>query len=201
MTTRIKADQDFYVQNEDDLTGSGKTGASSLLATRTAYINPDVGYKSESEASSNTGTFSLIALLKRLLNTTLALGQSTMSNSIRVAIASDQNDVTVYRNTSLSGTKDEITASSARLFGWNLINPNASAVYVKLYNSAAAGVTVGVTTPTLTLMVPASGSVFLHVPFAVQVFGSGMTIVCVTGVADSNTTAPSSAIHVSVRYR
>jgi hypothetical protein len=68
MPTRIKGDQDFYVQNENDLTGSGNTGAGAGTSTRLANINPDIGYPSETAAGSDTGTFSLIRLLKRLLS-------------------------------------------------------------------------------------------------------------------------------------
>lgn len=85
MTTRIKSDQDFYVQNEDDLTSSGNTGGATGTATRLANINPDIGYKADSAASTDTGTFSLIALFKRLLQK-LTTGIPVTDNSSSLTV-------------------------------------------------------------------------------------------------------------------
>lgn len=69
--------------------------------TWTMYMaNDHLGLSADASASSDSGTFSLIALVKRLLakfTTQLpaALGQGTMAQSLTVAIASNQSAVAV----------------------------------------------------------------------------------------------------------
>lgn len=109
-----------------------------------------------------------------------------------------------YRNTALSSTDVEaLVASAAGLYirGFNIINPNTSDVYVKFYDATAANTTVGTTTPILTLFVPANGSVFepYNKDNIVAFFSTAITLACVTGLADNNTTAPSTAIHISIQ--
>jgi len=67
MAIEIRQTADFFVANEDDLRGNGNTGATALTKTRTASISPDIGYTDDLAAATDTGTSSLIALLKRLL--------------------------------------------------------------------------------------------------------------------------------------
>lgn len=53
----------------------------------------DLGAQADSAASSDTGTFSLVSLFKRLLTKIPALGQGLMSASLPVVLASDQSNV------------------------------------------------------------------------------------------------------------
>lgn len=62
--------------------------------------DPNVGLKADTVATTDTGTFSLIALFKRLLQKITAqlpgaLGQTTMSASLPVTLSSDQSNVPV----------------------------------------------------------------------------------------------------------
>lgn len=57
--------------------------------------NTGIGAPADASASTDTGTFSMIALLKRMLTKMPAQGQATMANSQPVAIASDQLTVPV----------------------------------------------------------------------------------------------------------
>lgn len=70
-----------------------------------ANIDADVGIVSDAAASSDTGSFSLIALIKRglqnwttLLGRTPALGQAAMAASSPVVLASNQSDVPARLN-------------------------------------------------------------------------------------------------------
>jgi hypothetical protein len=63
--------------------------------TSLASIDTNQGAKADTEATTNTGSFSLISLVKRLLNTTLAFGQKTMAGSLPVTIASDQTPLII----------------------------------------------------------------------------------------------------------
>lgn len=54
-----------------------------------------LGAKADTAASSDGGTFSLIALIKRLLGKIPALGQATKAGSLPVTLASDQGNVAI----------------------------------------------------------------------------------------------------------
>ena len=86
--------------------------------------------------------------------------------------------------------------------GFNIINPNQNTVYVKFFDNFDADVTVGTTTPVLTIAVPSSGNVYQ--PFeshkAIQFFSTAIVIAATTGVADSDTNAPQSGLYVQLQY-
>jgi len=67
---------------------TGNTSAANT-ATSTANIDTAIGAKADTAASSDTGTFSLIALFKRLLSRTPALGIALAAASTPVVLASD----------------------------------------------------------------------------------------------------------------
>lgn len=75
----------------------------------------------------------------------------------------------------------------ANLKGGLLINTNAAARYVKLYESVDAP-TVGTTTPAITIEVPASSQVPLTWSDGIN-FSETMWVATTTGVADSDTGA------------
>ena len=75
----------------------------------------------------------------------------------------------------------------ANLKGCLLINTNAAARYVKLYESVDAP-TIGTTTPAITIEVPASSQVPLTWSDGIN-FSETMWVATTTGVADSDTGA------------
>lgn len=112
-----------------------------------------------------------------------------------------------YRNTAVTSTAVQIAAADANgytLTGYNMINSaNTTDVYVKFYDALAANVTVGTTTPVMTRMIPAGGAIIeeANSKSEIYTFTTGITIAVVTGLADSSTTAPSSAIHICIDYQ
>lgn len=86
--------------------------------------------------------------------------------------------------------------------GFNIINPNNTDVYVKFFDNFDFDITLGTTTPNMTLLVPANGSIFE--PFqsqkAIYYFSTAINIAAVTGLADSSTTAPASGVYVQLQY-
>lgn len=110
-----------------------------------------------------------------------------------------------FRNTALSSTPQQIKASSGSIYGWNIINSNTVPIYVKFFDSASP--TVGTTAVARTVMIPASDGVTnglyeIETQLAPVVdFSTAISVACVTGLADNSTTAPSIAIHISVRYK
>ena len=107
-----------------------------------------------------------------------------------------------FRNTALTNTASQIKATAGQTRGWNFINLNAIAVYIKFYDALAASVVVGTTTVVRTLAIPAGGAFFLEAQSVSQDdFLTAISIACVTGLADNNATAPAIAIHAGVRFK
>ena len=143
-----------------------------------------------------------------------SLGAKTAANSLSVTPASNatftltaEAGFLTVRTQALTNTAQTIKSSSGSVMGWNFININSVAVYIKFYNALIADVTVGTTTPVLTVAVPAGSATNPGinmvtpdlVPF--EVFSTAISFACVTGLADNSNTAPATAIHASVRYK
>ncbi len=113
-------------------------------------------------------------------------------------LAPPENYTTI---TALSDTVVNVSADAAYLRGWNFINENVSAVYVKLFNADAGDVTLGADTPELIYKVPGGGEFYQEVTSVRQhFFGTALSAVCVTGLADVSTTAPASGIYAQFSY-
>lgn len=111
------------------------------------------------------------------------------------------NDPRVYRDSALTNVAVGIT-SATNLSGWNIINTNSSDVYVKFYDVSSGSVTVGTTTAVKTIAVPANTTVYLaHNAAQTQYyFSTAMSFACVTGIADTSTTAPATAIYIEIFF-
>jgi hypothetical protein len=97
--------------------------------------------------------------------------------------------LTIFRSIDLDETEEEIKATPGQLYGYYFANTNASARYLKFYNATAANVTVGTTTPVLTLYLPPTTAG--HVEFSHGIaFSTAITAAATTGVADNDTGAP-----------
>lgn len=126
---------------------------------------------------------------------------------IIAGVPAADSGVLQYRNAALLATKQQIKATAGALVSVKLINPNTVPVYVKLYNAAAAAVTVGVTVPQRVEMVPpgdgTTPGVLLYTPDAqpIEWFSGGMTVAAVTGLADASTTAPATAVYAEIDYK
>lgn len=183
---------------------SGATGSSS------------VGEPDDAVATSDTGTFTLIALTKRLLGKLPVLGRLTMANSQSVTIASDQPSLPVTPAALVAGTAaigdvgtqyrsnatgaalikhvvaaastnaQNVKASAGRLVGWSLSNTTAAWVYLKLHNTAG--------TPTAgaavvgAIGIPPNGKSELQLDGGIS-FTTGIGLSIVTGAADADATA------------
>jgi hypothetical protein len=93
-----------------------------------------------------------------------------------------------FRFVSAASTNlNQVKGYGANLKGALLINTNAAARYVKLYESTDTP-TVGTTVPALTIQVPASTQVPLTWSDGVN-FSKTMWVATTTGVADTDSTA------------
>lgn len=94
------------------------TGAAT--ETTLANIDADIGAAADAAASSDTGTFSLLALIKRLLTKVPAVGQAAMAASLPVVIASNQTAVPIVESSTI------LTGAAAQTATVNNILENPS---------------------------------------------------------------------------
>lgn len=111
------------------------------------------------------------------------------------------NNLTDLRKVDLSVTAFAIKGTAGNLLGWNIINPNASAIYVKFYNKVAGSVVVATDVPALTIMVKANDFVYVAPNCAQAEFSTAMSMRACTGIGDTDNTAPGTAIHINVKYK
>jgi hypothetical protein len=107
---------------------------------------------------------------------------------------------TIFRSIDLDETEEEIKATAGQVFGWYIFNAAATTHYVKFYNATAANVTVGSTTPVMTIPVPAGSAANVFTDTGIA-FGTAITAAATTGVADADTGAPAAnAVVVNILY-
>lgn len=100
------------------------------------------------------------------------------------------NGLSIFRSLDIDETEEDVKTSAGQLYGYFFGNVASSVRYLKFYNATAANVTVGSTTPVLTLPLPATSSGHISFPIGVA-FSTAICVACTTGVADSDTGAPS----------
>lgn len=99
----------------------------------------------------------------------------------------------IFRSLDLDETEEDVKTSAGQLYGWWITNLATSVRYVKIYNATAANVTVGSTTPVITIPVPAasSGGVAANALGAMGIaFDTAISAAATTGLADADTGAP-----------
>lgn len=102
---------------------------------------------------------------------------------------------TPYKNLDVDESEDDIKTSAGKLFWLHAMNLTAAVLYLKIYNSVAASVTVGTTVPDLTFPLPTmadtNGAGFaINFGDAGMQFTTGICIAATTGLADNNAGAP-----------
>lgn len=130
---------------------------------------------------------------------------SNLIGDVGLSGARTAGGTTPYKNIDVDETEDEVKGSAGQVYWIHAINTTAAPLYLKFYNATAANVTVGTTTPVLTLPVPGNadsdGAGFtLSIPNGIA-FGTAITIAATTGVADNDTGAPgANALIVNLGY-
>jgi hypothetical protein len=117
----------------------------------------------------------------------IAAGTNTIGNVGVVPRTS--GGLSIFRTLDADETEEEIKASAGQVFGWYLDNDGAAEAHVKFSNATAAHVTVGTTTPVLTIPVPAGSAANVFTPIGIA-FSTAISIAATTGVADNDTTGP-----------
>jgi hypothetical protein len=102
---------------------------------------------------------------------------------------------TPYYNLDVDESEDAVKASAGKVFWLHAMNLSNAKRYLKLYNDTTANVTVGTTTPVLSLPIPTMadtngcGFTINFGDIGVQ-FTAAITIAATTGFADNDTGAP-----------
>jgi hypothetical protein len=145
-----------------------------------------------------------------------ANGQTTMSSSAPVAIASDQSDVpvnpkpatsgglSIFRSIDLDeGTLEVVKASAGQVYGMWVTNTATATRFVKFYNATSG--TLGTGTPVITVGIPGNSSDDVSGLFSSThgiAFSTGICVGAGTGVADNDTGAPgANEVIVNIFYK
>lgn len=112
------------------------------------------------------------------------------ANTTRVVPAQQ----TPFRSLDLDETEEEIKASAGEVCSVWVTNTATATRWLKFYNATAASVTVGTTTPLITIGIPGNATDDVSGSFATSngclAFGTAITVAATTGVADADTGAP-----------
>ena len=101
--------------------------------------------------------------------------------------------------TALTNTAQAIKASAGQVYGWYIYNPNSSAQFVQLYNTAAGSVTVGTTNPLFMLTIPATSAA--NVEFTNGITFSNAGFSCAATSTAGGNGAPSTALDAVIFYK
>lgn len=129
----------------------------------------------------------------------LPAGSNTIGGAIPRPTTSGGLDI--FRSLDIDETEEEVKATAGQLYGYYFSNAATSMRFLKFYNATAVNVTVGTTTPVLTLGLPASSAG--HIEWAHGIaFGTAITVAATTAVADADTGAPSANdVVINVFYK
>lgn len=113
--------------------------------------------------------------------------------------------LSIFRSLDIDETEEDVKTSAGQVYGWYIFNAATSVRYVKFYNATAANVTVGSTTPVMTLPIPAvsSGGMAYNMMGAHGiVFDTAICVAATTALADNDSGAPSTGdVIIQVWYK
>lgn len=115
------------------------------------------------------------------------------------------NGCDIFRSLDLDESEEEVKASAGTVYGLWFSNTATATRFLKFYNATAANVTVGTTTPVLTIALPGNTSDDISGVFSIAqgiAFGTAITVAATTGVADNDTGAPAANdVVVNIFYK
>lgn len=121
----------------------------------------------------------------------------TQSGVWHLSASTSATGTSIFRDIALSNADVTVKSSAARLYNYYLYNPNTSDVWVHFYNALIANVTVGTTTPTWSVFVPAGGTAEREFTIPIS-FGTGIAAAATTTLTGG--TAPASAVVAEVGF-
>ena len=133
-------------------------------------------------------------------------GDASLTNPIPVRVAPMAADgCDIFRSLDLDESEEEVKASAGCVYGLWFSNTATATRFLKFYNATAASVTVGTTTPVLTIALPGNTSDDISGVFSIAQgikFSTAICVAATTGVADNDTGAPAANdVVVNVFYK
>lgn len=109
--------------------------------------------------------------------------------------------LSIFRSLDLDESEEDVKTAAGQVYGWFMANTSAGTRYVKFYNATAANVTVGSTTPVITI--PLAAGAAANVEFSQGIaFSTAISVAATTGAADADTGAPSANdVVVNIFYK
>lgn len=119
------------------------------------------------------------------------------NNDTTPAASATVTGLSVSKTDAQTATVTAVKAGSGRVYGYHIQNPNETDAYLHFYNIASGSVTVGSSTRTRTLWIPAGGAI--DTVFTVPIsFSTAISIAATTTITGS--TAPSTGLLVNIDY-
>lgn len=113
--------------------------------------------------------------------------------------------LSIFRSLDLDETEEEVKASAGQVYAVWFSNLATTTRFLKFYNATAANVTVGTTTPVLTLALPGNSSDDISGVFSSTMgiaFDTAITVAATTAVADNDSGAPAANdVIVNIFYK
>lgn len=114
--------------------------------------------------------------------------------------------LSIFRSIDLDESEEEVSASPCSVYSCWVTNTATSTRWIKFYNATAANVTVGTTTPVITIGIPGNSSDDIAAHLAAGghgiKFDTALSIAATTGVADNDTGAPgANEVIINVFYK
>jgi hypothetical protein len=102
--------------------------------------------------------------------------------------------LSIFRTLDADETEEDVKTTAGQIYGMWVTNTATTTTFVKLYNATAANVTVGTTTPVITIGIPGNASddtsgVLGAGGMGIK-FDTAISVAAVTEAADNGTTAP-----------
>ena len=175
------------------ITNNGAVATTNFYASSFLGVLPTVP-----TALTPSGSFK-VAIMEALPSGSGSIGNINSVTSISNIGISQQN-LTEFRNQTLLAVAQSVKVSTGRVYSITIINPNATPVYLKLYNSLIAGITVGTTAAQKVYAVPANGSLLIEPQLIGTNFSTAISTLVTTGFLDSSNTAPATGVYVEIQY-
>lgn len=104
------------------------------------------------------------------------------------------NGLSIFRSLDLDESEEQVKATAGTVYAAWVSNTAASTRFLKFYNDTAANVTVGSSTPVITLAIPGNSSDDISAVLSAGghgiKFDTAITVAATTAVADADTGAP-----------
>ncbi len=182
-------------------TTSASSGAGGSTTTGNTLVHGPVygRYFRVAMTAYTSGTATAVAILSSQPSMVQTMGVAAgQAGSWTLSPSTTATAATLFRNAAVLATPLAVKTSAGRIYGYHLHNPNTAVSYVHLYNATTANVTVGTTTPAVSLGIPANASLDLSSAVALLPFGTAISVAATTTVGGA--TAPATGIVANIYF-